>query len=116
MPWLWDGNKLAWYVKNPSLETETDSARTSYNVPEQRCAVNLDEEQGRQPGPKGPDIVLCIIRPTKSLRMASLEGYLNKKIAFDNSVLECINFLDHVVRMTPSLQLCVTSSILFPDG
>jgi eukaryotic translation initiation factor 2C len=96
------------------LELRTDFARTSFNVPEQRCTVNLDEEQGRQPGPKGPDIVFFVIRPTKTLRMASLEGYLNKKTAFDNSVLECINFLDHVVRMSPSLQLFVASSIPFP--
>lgn len=85
----------------------TNFIRTSYKVPEQRCVVNLDEEQGRQPGPKGPDTVLCIIRPTKALRMASLEAYLNKKMAFDNSVLECINFLDHVMRMHPSQKLFV---------
>ena len=82
--------------------------RTSYKVPEQRCVVNLDEEQGRHPGPKGPDTVMCIIRPTKTLGMACLTGYLNKTVAFDNSVLECINFLDHVMRMGPSQRLSVS--------
>jgi eukaryotic translation initiation factor 2C len=66
--------------------------------------IDLDAEQGRKPGPKGPDTVLCIIRPTKSLRLASIGAYLNKQMPFDNSILESINFLDHVMRMNPSEQ------------
>lgn len=80
----------------------TDFGRTSYNVPEQRVMVDLDAEQGRQPRSTGPDTVLCIIRPTKSLRMACIGAYLNRQAPFDNTILECINFLDHVMRMMPS--------------
>ncbi|PSS06975.1 hypothetical protein M430DRAFT_271769 [Amorphotheca resinae ATCC 22711] len=87
MPWLWDGNRIAW---------------TSFKVSEQRCTVDLDAEQGRRPRPTGPDVVLCIIRPTKTLRMACIGAYLSKQMAFDNTILECINFLDHAMRMMPS--------------
>jgi eukaryotic translation initiation factor 2C len=66
--------------------------------------VDLDAEQGRNPRPTGPDTVLCIIRPTKTLRMACIEAYLSRQMPFDSAILECINFLDHVMRMMPSEQ------------
>ena len=117
MPWLWDGNKIAWYAKTTIFYCSSISnfSRTSYNVPEQRCLVNLDAEQGRQPRASGPDEVFCIIRPTKPLRMACLGAYLNKQMQFDNSVLESINFLDHLMRMGPSQTLSVSSSVLPPN-
>lgn len=101
MPWLWDGNKIAW---------------TSYNVPEQRFLVNLDAEQGRQPRASSPDEVFCIIRPTKSLRMACLSVYLNIQMQFDNSVLENVNFLDHLMRIGPSQTLLSCKRLFFARG
>jgi eukaryotic translation initiation factor 2C len=34
--------------------------------------------------------------------MACIGAYLSKQMAFDNTILECINFLDHAMRMMPS--------------
>ncbi|KUJ10732.1 eukaryotic translation initiation factor-like protein 2C 2 [Mollisia scopiformis] len=86
--WLWDGMKIAW---------------TSARMPEQRIMVNFDEEKGRAPrDPNNPDTCLCVIKPSKTIRMAVIEAYLAEKIPFDSSILEAINFLDHLMRQGPS--------------
>ncbi|RKF74147.1 Protein argonaute [Golovinomyces cichoracearum] len=87
-PVLWDGNKIAW---------------SSVSFPEQRIQVDLDAEKGRAPRPGAiPDICYVIIRQVKVVRMAVIQGYLEKKIPFDNSILEAISFLDHALRQGPS--------------
>ncbi|EPQ63543.1 Bgt-1037 [Blumeria graminis f. sp. tritici] len=87
-PLIWDGNKIAW---------------SSNQLPEQRMTVDLDAEKGRAARPgKSPDTCYVIIRLAKTIRMASIKAYIEKKIAFDNTVLESINFLDHVMRQGPS--------------
>jgi eukaryotic translation initiation factor 2C len=69
----------------------TDS-RSSTQFGEQRILVDFDAEKGRQPHPqKGPDTCYCIIRPSKVVRMAVIAGYLEKKMPFDNSILEAIS-------------------------
>ena len=66
--------------------------RSSVKFQEQRILVDFDQEKGRQPHPnKGPDTCLCIIRPAKEIRMAVIQGYLEKKMPFDNSILEAIS-------------------------
>jgi len=68
------------------------NCRSSTKFEEQRILVNFDQEKGRQPHPqKGPDTCLCIIRPAKSIRMAVIQGYLEKKMPFGNEVLEAIS-------------------------
>ncbi|CCU74167.1 argonaute/ago1/eukaryotic translation initiation factor 2c [Blumeria hordei DH14] len=87
-PLIWDGNKIAW---------------SSNKLPEQRMTVDLDAEKGRAARPgKSPDTCYVIIRLSKTIRMASIKAYIEKKITFDNTVLESINFLDHVMRQGPS--------------
>lgn len=66
--------------------------RTSAKIPEMRISVNFDEERGRQPrNGREPDIVYCHIKPTKNIRMAVIEAYLNKQMPFDNAILEAIS-------------------------
>jgi hypothetical protein len=54
--------------------------------------VDLDQDKGRTPRPgKAPDVTYVIIRQTKVVRMQIIKEYLAKKMAFDNSVFECIS-------------------------
>lgn len=88
MPILYDGNKIAW---------------SSIKFTEQRITVDLDAEKGRAPRPGAlPDTCYVVIRPSKSIRMAVIQAYLQKKTPFDNAILEGINFLDHAMRQGPS--------------
>ncbi|TVY80632.1 Protein argonaute [Lachnellula suecica] len=99
-PWLWDGNKIAW---------------SSADIPELRILVNLDAERGREP--RGtPDTCYCVIKQTKQVRLAAIDAYLTKKIPFDNSVLEGINFLDHCIRAWPTEQYCAVKRSFFSKG
>ncbi|KAI1004889.1 hypothetical protein K3495_g3326 [Podosphaera aphanis] len=101
-PLLWDGHKIAW---------------SSINFPEQRIPVDLDQEKGRAPRPGvPPDVTYVIIRPAKSIRLAVIQGYLEKKIPFDNSVLEAISFLDHLMRQGPSEHYTQIKRSFFSQG
>ncbi|KAF4636136.1 hypothetical protein G7Y89_g1931 [Cudoniella acicularis] len=68
-----------------------------------RVSVNLDAEKGRAPRPgREPDVCYAIIRQSKVVRLSVIAAYLNRQTPFDNSILEAINFLDHVIRQGPS--------------
>ena len=70
--------------------------RSSTQFTEQRILVDFDSEKGRQPHPqKGPDTCYCIIRPSKIIRMAVIQGYLQQQMPFDNSILEAISEFPH---------------------
>jgi eukaryotic translation initiation factor 2C len=70
--------------------------RSSTQFTEQRILVDFDAEKGRQPHPqKGPDTCYCIIRPSKIVRMAVIQGYLQQQMPFDNSILEAISEFPH---------------------
>ncbi|KAG9244119.1 Piwi domain-containing protein [Calycina marina] len=102
MPWLWDGNKIAW---------------TSFNVTEQRFMVDLDKDRGRLPQPgREPDVCKIVIRPSTVIRMAVLDAYLSKQMPWDNSILGAINFLDHAMRMWPSDQYTSIKRSFFTRG
>lgn len=64
----------------------------------------MDEENNRKPRPSGPDIVYCVIRPSKTIRMAVIDAYLTGQIPFDNSILECISkFLLTCDSLSPTM-------------
>ncbi|KAK3384975.1 Piwi domain-containing protein [Podospora didyma] len=87
-PWIWDGHKLAWQVN-----------------------IDLGEERGRAGEDKNKFLVT--LRPVGKVRLESLKAYLTGKADFDNSVLECLSFLDHVLRQGPSSNMKLIKRTFF---
>lgn len=86
--WIFDGRNLCW---------------SRNDVSELRFTVNMDQERGRQPrADKGPDIVMFIIRKTTVIRLDALRAYLEGNMSWDDHILECMNFFDHIIRKLPS--------------
>lgn len=100
MPWIYDGRKLAWSAKA---------------VDEMRIMVDLDEEKGRKPKPgaEKTNVFYLTIRPTGKVRLMSLKAYLEKKAPWDNHVLECMTFLDHLLRQGPSERMTTIKRSFF---
>ncbi|KAJ4271702.1 Protein argonaute [Fusarium torreyae] len=102
--WLFDGKKLAW---GPVL---VDRGELRFNV-------DLDEGQrpaGAKPRDGGKFYVT--IRKTTEIQVAALQGYLEHKISFNNSVQEALNFLDHLVRQYPSKNLLAIKRNFYRTG
>ncbi|KAH6615648.1 Piwi domain-containing protein [Chaetomium sp. MPI-SDFR-AT-0129] len=97
-PWLHDSRKLAW---------------SSANIPSFSLKIDLGEDEGR-PG-RSNQIMTVEVKQTCKVRMEALKGYLEKKIGWDNSVLECISFLDHALRQGPSERMRLIKRTLFND-
>lgn len=90
-PWIFDGRKIAWSLNN---------------INEIRTQVDMDQERGRAPRPgRGPDVVYLVIKKTNVIRLDALRAYLTGQMGWDEHVLECMNFLDHVLRQWPSENL-----------
>lgn len=73
-PWIHDGRNLAW---------------STNKVEELRITVNIDEEKGKPADEKNTYYV--IIRNTGTIRLHALRSYLEGKMDWDNSVLECMS-------------------------
>jgi len=101
---IFDGNKLAWSLK--PIEREV------------KVMVDLDKEQGRTPRPGKEDANKhrIFIRQTSRVRMDVLIAYLEGKCAFDNACLEAINFLDHLLRESPSKRYTQIKRSFFARG
>ncbi|KAL2151322.1 hypothetical protein VTH82DRAFT_6420 [Thermothelomyces myriococcoides] len=84
-PWLYDNRKLAW---------------STSNIPGFKLEVDLGLDEGR-PGRRN-NIMIFEVKQTCKVRLEALKGYLEKKVGWDNTVLECMSFLDHVLRQGPS--------------
>ena len=69
----------------------------------------MDQEHGRKPRVKNgktvEDIVRFEIKPAGRVRLASLQAYLSRQADFNEECLKSINFLDHLLRETPSKKL-----------
>lgn len=91
--WLFDGKKLAWAPACPPRG-------------EVRCKVDLDADQ-RKPGepPRPGSEFFVSIRKTTDVSLGTLQGYLERKIEFNNPVIEALNFMDHLVRQGASERL-----------
>ncbi|KAK2034238.1 piwi domain-containing protein [Colletotrichum zoysiae] len=92
--WLQDGRKLAW-------------SSVPIQRGEERLKVDLDEGKPVRPNSKQPrdNSFFFVMKQTKRINLAALDAYLTGKMDWDNSVLECLNFLDHLVRQYPSERL-----------
>ncbi|KAI9707546.1 MAG: hypothetical protein M1836_000507 [Candelina mexicana] len=86
--WIFDGNKIAWSLKQLPNETTIQ--------------VDLDAEDKITPRPGRENKHRVTVRKTNAVNLAAIEGYLRGQMTFDTSVLEAINFLDHLMRQTPS--------------
>lgn len=100
--WIFDGNRLAWALDNKPGELN--------------IVVDLDAEEGRQARPGRENKHRVIIRQTTKVPLAAIGAYLKGTIAFDNSVLQAINFLDHLLRYTPSKNLTAVRQSFFTRG
>ncbi|KAL0939565.1 eukaryotic translation initiation factor 2c [Colletotrichum truncatum] len=92
--WLSDGRRLAW-------------APVAINRGEERIMVDLDEglPPPKSGKPRRDNSFKLILRQTKPIHLAALEAYLKGQMDWDNTVLESMNFLDHLVRQYPSERL-----------
>ncbi|RDL32590.1 uncharacterized protein BP5553_09046 [Venustampulla echinocandica] len=101
VPFLWDGNKLAWHT---------------VKIPEQRFEVNLDAEKGRTPRPGKEDKCMFSIKYTKNVRMAAIDAYISRQAPFESTLLEAISFLDHAMRQFPSQHYITVKRSFFTRG
>ncbi|KAH6653826.1 Piwi domain-containing protein [Truncatella angustata] len=91
--WLYDGHKLAWCNK-------------SIPKGEARISVDLDKESGKtQVGRNG--VFYVTIRATTVIRMQMLKAYLKQTVDWDTHILQCMNFLDHLMRQWPSERMVI---------
>ncbi|KAF5020355.1 hypothetical protein F66182_7627 [Fusarium sp. NRRL 66182] len=102
--WLFDGKKLAW-------------SPAAVDRGELRFSVDLDEAQ-RAAGGKVREggKFLVTIRKTTEIHVSVLQGYLEHKVSFNNSVQEALNFLDHLVRQFPSQNLLAIKRNFYKTG
>ncbi|KAF4967182.1 hypothetical protein FZEAL_10568 [Fusarium zealandicum] len=90
--WLFDGKKLAW-------------APMLIERGEIRFQVNLDDDRNQTAAKNDTNLFNVTIRNTTEIQVGALQGYLEHKTSFNNSVQEALNFLDHLVRQFPSQNL-----------
>ncbi|KAH8886492.1 Piwi-domain-containing protein [Thozetella sp. PMI_491] len=101
-PWLFDGNKLVW---------------STNKVKEIRVTVDLGSEPGRRPSQdRDRDRFYFIMKHTGSINTNALRAYLEGKMDWDTSVLECVNFLDHALRQGPSERMHAVKRAFFPPN
>lgn len=67
--------------------------------------IDLDAERGIAPREGHLNSHRVKIRRTGMINMQILQTYLDGKCEFDTKILEAINFLDHLLRETPSSNL-----------
>ncbi|KAI1322332.1 Piwi domain-containing protein [Xylariaceae sp. FL0255] len=98
--WLYDGHKLAW------------SSKPIPNA-EKRISVDLDaDKKNRKDKSKG--VYYIHIKQTNVVRLAYLDQYLKGKAAWDNHVLQGMNFFDHCMRQGPSEKMMSIRRNFYP--
>ncbi|KAK9365990.1 Piwi domain-containing protein [Lipomyces kononenkoae] len=98
-PVIFDGNRLAWSRGPLAFGDELS------------VVVDLDEGRPARPGRSNKHRVL--IRKAAIVSMQILEEYMNNRYSMDNEVLVAINFLDHLLRETPSKRLIAIKRSFF---
>ncbi|KAK8222085.1 Protein argonaute [Zalaria obscura] len=99
---VFDGNKLAWSLVDHG---------------ELRITVDLDAERGRPTKPGGRENKhRVIIKRTNVVKFDQLDSFFSGKANFDNSCLEAVTFLDHLLRQTPSQRYTQIRRNFFAKG
>lgn len=90
-----------WLNIADALRAPTDFKR------ELRIRVDLDAERGITPrdGHSNTHSVRINKASNDKVNLGVVKAYLEGTIDFDNSILQAINFLDHLLRETPSKTL-----------
>ena len=105
------------YPKHVYRFLELTAIRSTANVKEIRVTIDLDADKGKTRRPDGPkNQWLLLIKPTGTIRLAALRGYLKGQSSWDNSVLECMSFLDHVLRQGPSERMKLIKRTFFNNA
>ena len=100
---LFDGERLAWSKRTIDREV--------------RLVVDLDAERGRRPSRTGKENKhRIVIRQTTPIRFDAMQAYMAGKCSWDNSILEVITFLDHLLREWPSSQYTAIKRSFFQHG
>ncbi|KAI9759848.1 MAG: Histone chaperone asf1 [Chaenotheca gracillima] len=99
--WIFDGNRIAWSQMDKGSVTTT---------------VDLDAEQGITPREGHENKHRVVIRKTNKIDMSAISNFLSGKMSFDSTVLEAINFLDHLLREDPSNRLTSIKQSFFARG
>ena len=106
---IFDGNKIGWSVIGRTLQFDAaDTARGPNEFQnELRIRVDLDKEAGITPreGRQNVHRVAINKAQNKTVNLGVIKAYLEGTMKFDSSVLQAINFLDHLLRETPSKKL-----------
>ncbi|KAH8692689.1 putative eukaryotic translation initiation factor eIF-2C4 [Talaromyces proteolyticus] len=85
---IYDGAKLAW-------------SDNSYDDPSGNL-VQLGDYTKKELARDKTSAFRLMVRKSKVINLQVLESWLQKKYSFDESVLEAVNFLDHLMREVPS--------------
>lgn len=101
---IFDGNKIAWSV----IELPIDDQLT--------MVIDLDEGDGRPRKVARDNKHRIIIRRAGTVPLQVLGAFLERKCDIDNSVLAGINFLDHLIRETPSKKFVAIKRSFFQKG
>ncbi|CAD6579499.1 MAG: hypothetical protein ASARMPRED_009159 [Alectoria sarmentosa] len=87
---IFDGNRIGWATSQK---------------PDNFFIVDLDAEKGQTPRGDRENKHRVAIKFAKKVQLATVRAYVEGKMDFDNGVLEGINFLDHLLRESPSKSL-----------
>ena len=101
----WHGKLLYSYFFRRSIHTNYHRAQKDLGDRDMSMMVDLDAERGITPREGHSNSHRVKIRRTSKINLQVLESYLSGKYQFDTVVLEAINFLDHLLRETPSKNL-----------
>ncbi|KAI9728343.1 MAG: hypothetical protein M1828_003743 [Chrysothrix sp. TS-e1954] len=108
--WIFDGNRIAFWVKR--LEENPTLIDVDMNVEDGRPERWDPQTQKNKPH----EIHKVVIRNPKKLNFNVLEAWLAKTADFDDTCLESLNFLDHLMRELPSQQYTQIKRMFFKRG
>ena len=130
--WVYDGNKLAWYVFQLSIAFSSTLTvdRAGFKLPrnELRIEVDLDQEENDMltekglpprkilPEKKGMNKHIVHIRWTRQVDFEHLMAFLDGKVSWSADCIDTINFLDHIMREGPSQKYTQIKKSFFQRG
>lgn len=80
-----------------------------------RIEVDLDKEQGRDNN-TGKNSHKIFIKLTRQVDFSGLQAFLDRRAAYSNECIDCINFLDHLMREWPSQRYTQIKKSFFQRG